>query len=176
MATEQVPQQPKAKWRWLLNNGEGVRGFAMPAKFHEASKSLTPDANVFTIAPGPNVVDARKWEALKAADAKAKPEEGESVQSEIARLLATKIPKPTHRNRYVENEGKAWLAEGPAVANNKAPLEGLSETDALAIVAEMIEENMVRANLAVEKRPAVNEALHRVLDSLVKGHSLAAVG
>ncbi len=172
-----APKKPTSHL-WIILNTDGPIGFPMPAVKNAITKETTADPSPLRLLPGANLVERKKWEALKAAEvtaAAAAEKLGiDVVQGEIARMLTAKIPKGTHKNRQPENAGKVHIVEGPAVASKAAPLDGIPEAEAIAVVQEITALDVLRPLLQIEKRPAVNEALHRVRDELGRGLSGAA--
>jgi len=170
--TTNSKQQNPPAFRWIINNSSGVRVIPAPATSSTVSKTTMHDAQPLVLNTGANLVDGRKWAALRAAEeaaAKKAKENGFEAANEIERLLTTKIEPATHSKRPVENVGAFYLVEGPGVTSKSDPLAGIDEAKALEIIRELSELNMVRQILQVEKRPGVAEALVKRRDQLTRG-------
>lgn len=170
---QQKPTTPAKPWMWVINNTSRALGFPRKPVMSPVSKTSTGDSDVLTLAPGANLIAVKRWDILKAEDPD-REVEGEKVKGEINRLLTDKIQPADHRNRTVEKVGSMHLVEVARVTNNKAPLEGLTDAEMLAIVEEIKDAAMLRSLIAIEKRAHVLVALQRNLSLYMTGFAKSA--
>lgn len=159
---------PEKKWRWLTYNLEGTLGLPLRPTANPVTKMLTLDSSPIHLIPGANLVEEKKWKAWKAQHPD-REEDGEMVMGEHTRLTKTKIPRAAHANRRAEAAGSVYLVEGPLVAMKTAPLAGLTDDEAIAIVEELRVEEALRRYLQIERRSRVAEALRKQLDLITQG-------
>lgn len=181
MANESATTTTKDKtppaFRWIINNSGGVRVIPAPAATSGLSKTTAHDAQPLVLNTGANLVDNKKWAALRAAEkaaAEKAKENGFEPSNTIETMLTTKIEPSSHPKRSVENVGAYQLVEGPGVTSKSEPLAGIDEAKAIEVVREINDLVQVRSLLQIEKRASVSEALIKRRDQLARGVGAAA--
>jgi len=164
-------------WQWIINYTQGPIILPAAAKTTAVSGTPIPDSQPLVLHTGANLVDGKKWAALRAAEkaaAEKAKENGVEATNSIEIYLTTKIEPASHPKRAVENVGSYQLVEGPGVASRTDPLAGIDDAKASEVVREILDLEFVRRLLQIEKRPGVAEALVKRRDQLARGVGAAA--
>lgn len=117
----------------------------------EKDGSVNPDSIIF-LAPGWNLVDAKKWAAAK-------------QNHGVRMLLQTKIPPATAPEENPEKVGHMVLVEGKTVDMDN-PLAPLPEDKALQFVAETFQVPLLKRLLEQEQRAPVLRALRAQVEKI----------
>ena len=152
-------QQGSKRYALIINNEARLRILKLRGQISPASNTLVPGPQI-DLARGLNIVDAKLWARWK--DENADQGDGDDmVRGARHALLVELLPDDPHPNRRRERAGRPPLTEGPLVASRATPLSDLPPDQAKALVAEMLDRQMVAALLDIERRPVVAEALRQ---------------
>lgn len=163
-APVEKPEKNKAavdRFIWLIYNEERRRILACAGTANLVSKIPQPGPQIVLI-PGANVIDMRSWNQWKKENAD-RTVDGETVAGQATMLLKGQIPSDPHKNRRAEKAGKPYIVEGPTIADAKTPLAKLDEMKALEMAGEILDEEMLKRMIQIERRSVVIARLERQL-------------